>query len=142
MTADSVAGRADTRAWALRLYHHTFVAGRLRRSVVRLLGRSVELRQLLPARAGQGQGRGLRAVPLAEIVGSEGRSGDFDTRFAPLHEHSRDRWVSVAVARRHGVSLPPVSLIGAADGYYVRDGHHRISVARALGEEFIEAEVL
>jgi hypothetical protein len=50
-------------------------------------------------------------------------------------------WLSVAVARQRGKSLPPVKLIQVGDVYYVQDGHHRISVARALGQRDIEAEV-
>jgi hypothetical protein len=48
----------------------------------------------------------------------------------------------VAAARRRGKSLPPVDLIQVGDAYFVRDGHHRISVARALGQQDIEAKVI
>ncbi len=84
---------------------------------------------------------GLQTVPVRRIVGSEGRTADFDARFRPLHQRFRDRWVSVAAARLRGLRLPPVELIAIGAHYYVRDGHHRISVALALGEEFIEANV-
>lgn len=140
MTANGVAGRPDAQAWALRLYRRAVLAGQIRRALARLLGRPAELRRAASARGARAGG--VRAVALAEIVGSEGRSADFDAGFAPLQEHSRGRWVSVALARRHGASLPPVSLIAGPGGYYVRDGHHRISVARALGEQFIEAELV
>lgn len=85
---------------------------------------------------------GLQTIPLDRIVGSEGRDDDFDSSFRPRRENGRDRWVSVALARALGKSLPPVSLVRLGDAYFVRDGHHRISVARALQELEIEAEVI
>ena len=51
------------------------------------------------------------------------------------------RWQSVANALDEGVPLPPVQLIQVGAAYYVRDGHHRVSVNRALGQEVIEADV-
>ena len=50
-------------------------------------------------------------------------------------------WVGIAVAILQGVSLPPVELIQTAEGYMVRDGHHRLSVARAFDQEVIEAVI-
>lgn len=85
--------------------------------------------------------RGVQLVPLAHIGGSEGRCADFDAAFRPLQGHTRARWISVAVARSRGVALPPVALIEVNGRYFVRDGHHRISVARMLGQLEIEAEV-
>ena len=66
---------------------------------------------------------------------------DFDAQFRPTQTHSQGRWLSVATARLQGVPLPPVELIQVGDTYFVRDGHHRVSVARALGELDIDAEV-
>jgi hypothetical protein len=82
-----------------------------------------------------------RLVPIDQIVGSEGRSGDFDCDFNPLHDHSRERWLRIAAARRRGTRLPPVDLVRVEDFYFVQDGHHRISVAQALGHTDIEARV-
>lgn len=84
---------------------------------------------------------GLRTVAIAQILGSEGRSTDFDREFHPLKDHNRQRWQGIARARLQGKALPPVSLVQVGDVYFVRDGHHRISVARALGQEDIEAQV-
>ena len=84
---------------------------------------------------------GTRLVPIAKIVGSEGRCGDFDRDFNPLHDRNRARWLQIAAARRRGKPLPPVDLVQVGGLYYVQDGHHRISVARALGETNIEARV-
>ena len=78
-------------------------------------------------------GAGLQTVEIRRIVGSEGRSRDFDRRFLPLRKYTRERWISVAVARETGICLPPVTLIQMGDRYYVRDGHHRISVRAADG---------
>ncbi|MBI5033933.1 MAG: hypothetical protein HZB51_25720 [Chloroflexi bacterium] len=85
---------------------------------------------------------GIHSVPLCRIRGSEGRFLDFDSEFKPLKANSRARWLSVAVARLKGIALPPITLIQIGKDYYVRDGHHRISVARTLGEEYIDADVI
>ncbi len=84
---------------------------------------------------------GRQAVPLARIRGSEGRTQDFDRHFAPLHEHIRERWVSLAALRSEGHPLPPVELVQVGDSYYILDGHHRVSVAHAFNDEEIEAHV-
>jgi hypothetical protein len=84
---------------------------------------------------------GTMAVPISLIRGSEGKGSDFDVEFRPLKPLVRDRWVSVAVAYLQGKSLPPVELIKVGDTYFVRDGHHRISVARAFGQQDIDAVV-
>ncbi len=84
---------------------------------------------------------GLQSVPIARIHGSEGRSRDFDAAFYPTHDRTAERWVSIAKALMLDEALPPVALIQVGDVYYVRDGHHRISVAKALGQMVIEAEV-
>jgi hypothetical protein len=80
-------------------------------------------------------------VALEEILGSESRSDDFDRSFHPLSSKTQSRWVSIAVARTTGETLPPVELIKVGEAYYVRDGHHRLSVAHAFGEHYIEAIV-
>ncbi len=85
---------------------------------------------------------GRRTVPIAQIGGSEGRAGDFDRDFNPLQDYTRERWLGIAAARERGQALPPVSLAQVGDIYFVKDGHHRISVARALGQKAIEAKVV
>ena len=84
---------------------------------------------------------GIRPVPIGQIRGSEGRSLDFDRDFSPLQERTRERWLGIFAARRAGKELPPVSLVQVGDLYFVRDGHHRISVAQALGQTAVEARV-
>jgi hypothetical protein len=84
----------------------------------------------------------LQNVNIAEIRGSEGRCQDFDAAFRPTHNRTEERWVNIATAIKLDVTLPPVELIQVGDVYYVRDGHHRISVAKSFGQIVIEAEVI
>ena len=84
---------------------------------------------------------GIRSVPIGPIQGSEGRCQDFDAGFRPLRSHCRERWVRIAAARLMRTPLPPVTLTLVGERYFVQDGHHRISVARALGQTDIDAEV-
>lgn len=84
---------------------------------------------------------GIRLVPIAQIGGSEGRCDDFDAAFRPLQSHTRERWISVALARSSDVVLPVVELVQVGETYFVRDGHHRISVAKLVGQLEIEAVV-
>ena len=111
----------------------------------RLSGRRHGLRPIAQALAGHtlcGQhSLGARMVRIDQIIGSEGRSTDFDDRFRPTQTETCARWYSVAKARVRGIALPPVTLIKIGEAYYVRDGHHRISVARAFGDKTIEAMV-
>lgn len=67
--------------------------------------------------------------------------GEFDDQFHPTREEGRTRWLGVAIARLSGRDLPAVCLIELDGFYYVRDGHHRISVAQALGQQYIDAEI-
>ena len=85
--------------------------------------------------------RGVRSVPIARIVGSVDRFDDFDRAFLPRRRHSSGRWQHVARAHADGRELPPVQLYEIGGDYFVQDGHHRISVARLNGQQFIEAEI-
>jgi hypothetical protein len=84
---------------------------------------------------------GLRSVHVSQICGSEGRSADFDRFFNPLCGHTRHRWIGVLLARWTDVPLAPVRLIQVGQTYFVRDGHHRVSVAHAHGEKWVGAAV-
>lgn len=86
--------------------------------------------------------RGLQVVPLDRIVGSEGRYADFNRQFLPRHEHLRRRWTRVDEAHITQVNLPPIRLYEIGGVYFVRDGNHRVSVARAQGGVSIDAEVV
>ncbi len=83
----------------------------------------------------------LKEVPLEKIVGSVGRYRDFNSAFLPKNEALQERWARVDAARESLEGLPPVDLIQVGDFYFVRDGNHRVSVARAHGEKTIEAYV-
>ncbi len=85
--------------------------------------------------------RGIQTVPLDAIVGSEGRYQSFTRQFLPLKEDLRERWKKVNAARYARKDLPPVELYKVKDAYFVKDGHHRISVARTQGAGYIEARV-
>ena len=84
---------------------------------------------------------GSAVVPLDAIVGSVDRAREFDRRFRPTSGRVRSRWEHIAAAMRRGESLPPVDLLRIGQIYFVRDGHHRVSVARAFGHTDIDAYV-
>jgi hypothetical protein len=84
---------------------------------------------------------GLQVVPLDAVVGSVDRAVDFDRGFRPTSPRLRSRWERIAAAQRRGESMPPVSLFKVGDLYFVRDGHHRVSVAKSLGRSDIDAYV-
>lgn len=85
--------------------------------------------------------RGVQTVALEKIVGTVNRYKDFDRAFLPTQAHTASRWQRVSRAWYDEVSLPPILLYQVGDIYFVVDGHHRVSVAREQGQEFIEAEV-
>ncbi len=85
--------------------------------------------------------RGLQSVPLSKIVGSEGRYADFDRRFLPRRTTTAERWMSIDNAQYRDVNLPPVELYKIGDIYFVKDGNHRVSVARQRGQTDIDAFV-
>ena len=84
---------------------------------------------------------GRRVVAVEEIVGSVGRSGDFDRDFLPVRRDLEEKWKRVDRAFHRGVDLPPVELNELCGRYFVVDGNHRVSVARYQGVRWIEAEV-
>src|SRR5207302_8938181 len=84
---------------------------------------------------------GLQVVPIASIVGTVDRGRDFDRRFRPTSGRVRSRWEQIAAAMRRGEAMPPVDLYRIGEIYFVRDGHHRVSVACALGRQEIDAYV-
>lgn len=83
----------------------------------------------------------LKEVPLDKIVGSVGRYRDFNQAFLPRNEALFERWRRVDAAMNTMVGLPPVELYQVGELYFVRDGNHRVSVARARGDKMIEAYV-
>jgi hypothetical protein len=85
---------------------------------------------------------GIRPVEVEKITGSVGRYRDFDESFLPLRMSMGDRWGRIDRAYHRGDELPAVSLYKIGDAYFVRDGNHRVSVAKYHGVVAIDAEVV
>jgi hypothetical protein len=98
-----------------------------------------ETRRALGAAGGIRLGR--KTVELSRMVGSVGQYDRFDAVFMPLSRASPERWMRVARAFRKGLDLEPVIIYALDGGYFVVDGHNRVSVARFHGAEWIDAEV-
>ncbi len=86
--------------------------------------------------------RGMRTIEVEKITGSVGRYRDFDASFLPLRASMAHRWNRIDRAYHRGDELPAVSLYKIGDAYFVRDGNHRVSVARYHGVISIDAEVV
>jgi hypothetical protein len=84
---------------------------------------------------------GLQVIQLDSIVGTVDRSREFDRRFRPTSGQVRERWQRLALAQRRGESIPPIEVYRVGDMHFVVDGHHRVSVAHALGLKTIDAYV-
>jgi len=84
---------------------------------------------------------GLQTIPLDSIVGTVDRSREFDRSFRPTSGRVRGRWERIATATRKGQAMPPIDVYRIGELHFVKDGHHRVSVARELGHEVIEAYV-
>jgi hypothetical protein len=85
---------------------------------------------------------GNQTVPIKMVAGSEGRYNDFNKYFLPRKEHLRQRWQRVDEAHIKDIILPPILLYEIGGVYFVRDGNHRVSVAKMQGVEYIDAEVI
>ncbi len=129
---------------AAHLFDKMLAAGRFHKFVSFFTRHNYQLLDLgsYPSQMTCGHDVGQREVALDNIRGTEGRLNDFDDRFNPLTDQARRRWISVARANEEGMGLPPVELIRVGDVYFVRDGHHRVSVARAFGQSTITARVI
>ncbi len=85
---------------------------------------------------------GIQEIRLDSIAGTvERRRGEFDRDFRPTSSGVRTRWERIATARRRGQTMPPIDVYRVGELHFVQDGHHRVSVARALGDTHIEAHV-
>lgn len=85
---------------------------------------------------------GLKVIPVNLIVGSESRFQDFDNHFFPKSLHLKTRWENIDRAHINGDTLPPITLYELGGLYFVRDGNHRVSVAKSMGIETLDAEVV
>lgn len=113
----------------------------------RLTGRTVELLPLEEVQrlvhTGGEHYVGVRSVCVDQIVGSEGRSQDFTRDFLPLSDTLKQRWEHVDAAYYNETILPPVKLVELGGVYFVRDGNHRVSVARSKRRRpFVDAEIV
>ncbi len=98
-----------------------------------------EVRRQLPF---QGQRDiGMDTIPLDKVVGSVGRYRDFDRAFLPTQRQTKDRWISISRARYQDKELPAIDVYKLGDVYFVRDGNHRVSVARERDQAYIDAYV-
>ena len=126
-------------------FHRARRQATLQQILARLTGRSVDLlsydevRRKLQARQ-EGASR-LKDIPLDAIVGSVGRYADFTRSFLPRRDSDQDRWARVKVATTDLSGLPPIEVYQIGQVYFVRDGNHRVSVARQLGATHIQAYV-
>jgi hypothetical protein len=84
---------------------------------------------------------GLQTIRLDSIVGTVDRGREFDRRFRPTSGRVRPRWERIATAVRKGEPMPPIDVYRIGELHFVKDGHHRVSVAGALGHDVIEAWV-
>ncbi len=84
---------------------------------------------------------GLQTIPLEKIAGSVGRYQEFNRAFLPTQEHIRERWKRVYEVAHSPAGFPPIDVYQIGDVYFVRDGHHRVSVLKELGATTIEATV-
>ena len=96
-----------------------------------------------PAAVASRRALGMQTIAIASIVGTvdHHKAATFDRSFRPA-EWSRGRWTLMYLAAQRGAEMPPISVYRFRDQHYVADGHHRVSVARALGAEHIEAHVV
>jgi hypothetical protein len=129
-----------------------FGRARRRRAIgrisARLRGEPSDVNVILPfeevvaALGRRGERRlGLETIPLDSIVGTVDRGREFDRRFRPTSGRVRTRWERIATAQRQGQAMPPIDVYRIGELHFVKDGHHRVSVARALGHDVIEAWV-
>ena len=86
---------------------------------------------------------GTQTVPLEKITGTleRNRTYDFDSNFRPTSDRTKERWMAVATLFRRGRTIAPIDLIQYGQRYFVVDGHHRVSVAKALGWDSLQANV-
>jgi hypothetical protein len=84
---------------------------------------------------------GLQTIRLDRVVGTVDSTRDFDRRFRPTSNRVRERWERLALAQRRGESIPPIDVYQVGELYFVSDGHHRVSIALAMGQRVIDAYV-
>src|SRR6476620_6419145 len=86
--------------------------------------------------------RGVRAIPVDQIIGSVDRYEDFNRHFLPTQTHTQARWENVDRAALAEISLPPIQVYQIGGAYFVADGNHRVSVAKERGLRFVDAVIV
>ena len=144
MVRDTGSPRADAESDFLRARRHhvlSSLAGWMR-SEAQDSGQTLSFTEVVDALGRRGERYlGVQVIPKDAIVGSVDKVRDFDRRFRPTSDRSRQRWERMAQKSRRGESFPPIDVYKLGNLYFVRDGHHRVSVGRALGAREIEAHV-
>ena len=84
---------------------------------------------------------GLQTIRLDTIVGTVDSGRDFDRHFRPTSSRMRERWEQLALAQRRGAAIPPIEVYRIGGLHFVSDGHHRVSIAAATGQQTIDAYV-
>ena len=85
---------------------------------------------------------GVRPIPVDHIIGSVDRYREFDRHYLPKEKHLDERWIGVRTAQLRGQELPPIQVYKVGELYFVKDGNHRVSVARRQGQHYIDADVI
>jgi hypothetical protein len=144
MARDTGFPRADVENDFLRLRRRQVMA----RLAHRLRGEPDDANLILPfdeaiAALGRTGERylGLQTITLDTIVGTVDSRRDFDRRFRPTSSRVRERWERLALAQRRGEPIPPIDVYRVGDLHFVKDGHHRVSIAHATGQPTIDAYV-
>jgi uncharacterized ParB-like nuclease family protein len=118
----------------------------IRATLTRRSRRLISLDRVLAAAGVEGKSfGGVQEIPLDKVIGSaaaDAKAADFDPAFLPANRRLRDRWTRIYTAMVEGDELPPIDVYKLDDYYYVIDGHHRVSVARSLGRDVINARVV
>ncbi len=130
---------------AIQDFHQARRHAAMQEILARVTGSSAELLSFDDVRrklkASGGLSRGLRDIPLDAIVGSVGRYKDFTRSFLPKLEADQNRWARVMAATTDPTGVPPIEVYQIGQAYFVLDGNHRVSVARQLGNKYIQAYV-
>jgi hypothetical protein len=144
MARDTGSPRVDAEVDFLRVRRHQTLSklATWMRSDADAVTETLSFSEVVDALGRRGERRlGVQLIPLDQIVGSVDKVKDFDRRFRPTSDRSRQRWQALAEKSRLGEYLPPIDVYKLGNLYFVIDGHHRVSVARAQGATEIEANV-
>ena len=144
MVRDTGSPRADAESDFLRARRHATLSSLARwvRHDPDSVNESLSFTEVIDALGRRGErSLGVQVIPIDCIVGSVDKVRDFDRRFRPRSGRSRERWEKIARKSRTGEAFPPIDVYKLGELYFVRDGHHRVSVSRALGFRDIEAVV-